>query len=126
MVIQQAPIMRRWLKFTRAHGRFQFLFLKRMRCLRHTMLVFLLNCLRFSKLLKILHSVLCNFNYLLKHKQSSMKSIVCHKLYTARVGSYPSKSSSLNFGERENCKFTPPSETYLFRHTRSLFKISSV
>jgi len=90
------------------------------------MLVFLLDYLRFSKLLEILRSVWCNFNYLLKHKQSNMKSIVYRKLYTTRVGSHPSKSLSLNFGERENCKFTPPSETYLFRHTRSLLEIFSV
>jgi len=39
------------------------------------MLVFLLNCLRFSKLLEILPSVWCNFSNLLKRKQSSKKTI---------------------------------------------------
>jgi len=46
------------------------------------MLVFLLDCLRFSKLLEILPSVWCNFSNLLKRKQSSKKtSIVCRWLY---------------------------------------------
>jgi len=46
------------------------------------MLVFLLDCLRFNKLLEILPSVWCNFNNLLKCKQSSRKtSIVCRWLY---------------------------------------------
>jgi len=45
------------------------------------MLVFLLDCLRFSKLLEILPSVWCNFSNLLKRKQSSRKtSIVCRWL----------------------------------------------
>jgi len=38
------------------------------------MLVFLLDCLRFSKLLEILLFVWCNFNNLLKRKQFSRKS----------------------------------------------------
>jgi len=38
------------------------------------MLVFLLDCLRFSKLLEILSSVWCNFSNLLKRKQSSRKA----------------------------------------------------
>jgi len=42
------------------------------------MLVFLLDCLRFSKLLEILSFVWYNFNNLLKRKQSSTKtSIMC-------------------------------------------------
>jgi len=45
------------------------------------MLVFLLDCLRFSKLLEILPSVWCNFSNLLKRQQSSRKtSIVCRWL----------------------------------------------
>jgi len=45
------------------------------------MLVFLLDCLRFSELLEILSFVWCNFSNLLKRKQSSKKtSIVCRWL----------------------------------------------
>jgi len=48
---------------------------------RHTMLVFLLDCLRFSKLLKFHQTEGRISSNLLKRKQSSRKtSIVCHWL----------------------------------------------
>jgi len=60
------------------------------------MLVFLLACLRFSKLLEILPSVWYNFSNLLKRKQSSRKtSIVCRWLKTLAPESQESQVRSL-------------------------------
>jgi len=42
------------------------------------MLVFLLDCSRFSKLLEILPSVWCNFSNLLKRKQFSRKTSIVY------------------------------------------------
>ena len=51
--------------------------------LRHTVLVFLLDCMQASKLLKMLRSEWCIFNFLLARMQSSKKtSIVCHRFYS--------------------------------------------
>jgi len=52
--------------------------------LRHMMFVFILDCLRFSKLLEIRPSVWCNLNNLLKRKQSSRKQASCVAGFKAR------------------------------------------